>query len=740
MKSRRSSVPTRKLLLQPLEPRLALAGNVTASLIDGRLAIIGDDAANEVFVGDMGGGRFVVRGMTGTTGAPTTINGQSEVVIENVFGDVSVDLGGGNDLFYLVAESDWNGGNPFASTWQSGGFAPLLSSHGYAKVYGELKVNLGNGNDTAVITGSASAGMRIEGGLDDGDDGVFVRTAADRATSAFHLDMGQGNDYAALSMNNIVNLIAVDTLAGNDTLYMKVRTDCDLYVNTGDGDDYLAMQGQFGESGFSGASSPYVNTARNMISVQTGAGNDYLNMEMLVAQDLLVNSGAGQDAIFVQGIAIRNDATVQGGGASGSRITITDYNKRDLGSIDHSGAYLAETYIATQIDGKLTVNFSYDYLDSPGPIADRWYSVTVGVEYANSEHHKRGFVVGEGIHIFGTVESDRFLISPLNTSSLHIDGGWGQDEISGRGIDVAGDVTLLLGDGDDYGLKVSDYTYSAYINDVWTDTRIYTPTHIGGNLRVDLGAGNETNDGGGFIAPTPGTPLPFNPFAVGAGNSGLTTNFVVDGALTVIGGGGEDEFAVVAAKLGSANIQFDGERSNLDMHVFLIDGNLSVSGGAGLDYWLLDAFGVGGDILLSSGGWRDSISLNHQMSLASHANGRLHIDAGSGDDEVEIGLSSTNQMLVRQEVVIEGGEGHDMVTLHNIEATDMLLALMGSGDDRLFFNNVTMGSGLIDGGAGNDRLGGTYTQQTDESKIRRSNFEESNLSRYSEPIVIISFD
>jgi hypothetical protein len=723
--SGRTSLAKRKLLFQPLEPRLLMAGDITATVIDGRLTIIGDDAANEVFVGDLGGGRFALRGITGNTGSPTTINGQADWIAENVSGDVAVDLGGGNDLFYLVADSDWNGGSPFEQTWQQGGFAPLFSNHSYAHVQGQLSVNLGDGNDTAVIAASAADGITIVGGADAGDDGLFVRTHHLRTTKSLEIGLGEGNDYAAVSMNGIADFVAISGGAGNDTLLVKDRTAVSVGVDLGGGDDRLTYQGEYYGTGW-GNSAGAVNNSGRAVEVLGGDGNDLLTVEMIRAGRLTVDAGSGRDSVLVRGIDIRDDVVVRGGGALGSHTTVTDYTKLDGGAIDSTVATANVVYIRTRIGGNLTVNNNYD---APvGNSTNDIYSVFVGATRSFSEG---GFQVGGALRAYGTIFNDNLNVQLVQAGQLAIDAGWGSDAITVRGVNVVGNVSLLLGDGDDRGLIVSDYTRYEYQNNVWTDTKDYTPTHIGGELLVNYGAGDEmsANSHDGDSAS--------DRFMIGASYSGLTRNFVVAGNLQVIGGEGRNQLEIVAATLGSADLRFNGEQSLLEMKVFRVAGNLTVTGAAGHDTWLVNAFGVGGDILLSSGAGQDWILLNQQLHLVSDSQGRLHIDAGSGNDTVEVGgVSSPGNILVRKDVVVETGDGDDRVNL-SINATDMLLTLLGSGDDQLLFREVSMNSALVDGGAGNDRLDGTYGEQVNIEKLRRSNFESGSLTRHTNTVTFL---
>src|SRR5262245_43598107 len=81
----------RTLAVERLEERRLLAGNVTASVVNGNLVVSGDSASNDVVIAQTPSG-IVVLGQPGTT-----INGGASFTAVGVTGDVRVTLGGGND-------------------------------------------------------------------------------------------------------------------------------------------------------------------------------------------------------------------------------------------------------------------------------------------------------------------------------------------------------------------------------------------------------------------------------------------------------------------------------------------------------------------------------------------------------------------------------------------------------------------------------------------------------------------
>ena len=95
-RSRRRVASRSPLLLERLERRLPLAGNVTAQLVGSTLVLTGDAAGNELVVASAAGGRLAVFGNA------TTINGASTTpnpfVTTRAVTSVVANLNAGNDV------------------------------------------------------------------------------------------------------------------------------------------------------------------------------------------------------------------------------------------------------------------------------------------------------------------------------------------------------------------------------------------------------------------------------------------------------------------------------------------------------------------------------------------------------------------------------------------------------------------------------------------------------------------
>ena len=93
----------RKLRLESLENRNLLAGNVTATVVDGNLIIEGDDQDNQIsIVATENRGQYIIRGRASATFGPitTTINGsdaEEGILVTGVKRSVHISMGDGND-------------------------------------------------------------------------------------------------------------------------------------------------------------------------------------------------------------------------------------------------------------------------------------------------------------------------------------------------------------------------------------------------------------------------------------------------------------------------------------------------------------------------------------------------------------------------------------------------------------------------------------------------------------------
>ena len=217
----------KRLRLENLEGRWLMAGDVTASVIHGSLALVGDDLDNFISVtGSATAGEVVVTGLPDSNGVATKIKDAQGVehdslTLEGVTDNIYVNLKGGNDSVSMSA----------------------------LQVAGNVAIREGDGNDTvslgtpvvtpvvrslaasAVSTASVQIGGNLDVHLGDGND-TFTESSVDVMKNEW-LDAGDGND--SLILGAPVMTVSPTTAATADVNIGK-----NLGIYLGDGNNTLA--------------------------------------------------------------------------------------------------------------------------------------------------------------------------------------------------------------------------------------------------------------------------------------------------------------------------------------------------------------------------------------------------------------------------------------------------------------------------------------------------------------------
>lgn len=190
-RTRRCRTATR-CTIEQLERRDLKAGNVSVWVDSaGTLNVRGDGASNGVAIAQVSPTSYMVTGLN-VAGA-TRINGGSRVVVNNVWDDVNVDLGNGDDYLGI-------GGTT------TGAQATLLD---------DLFIAMGAGNDRVDIRGLSNR---------DFNDRMFV-------------DTGSGSDAVSVSQVSCRDLMDVRLGSDNDRLTMSSSSVGRMFADLGAGDD-----------------------------------------------------------------------------------------------------------------------------------------------------------------------------------------------------------------------------------------------------------------------------------------------------------------------------------------------------------------------------------------------------------------------------------------------------------------------------------------------------------------------
>lgn len=160
----RSGTQNRRLVLERLEDRVVLAGNVTATLVDDTLTIVGDQLGNEISI-TQSGTDVVISGLPGTT-----VSGAATIPALDIL-NVLIQLNSGNDNVEVI-DLDLSGN---LSINTANGSDVVTITEGSLILGGDLSIRTGNGNDTVSLAGTIEASnLTIETG--NGDDNVTILT------------------------------------------------------------------------------------------------------------------------------------------------------------------------------------------------------------------------------------------------------------------------------------------------------------------------------------------------------------------------------------------------------------------------------------------------------------------------------------------------------------------------------------------------------------------------------------
>lgn len=202
----------RPLAAESLERRCLLAGNVTATFINGNLQLFGDVKNNALEIRAVGED-LLVQGLD-----TTRINGQAEVVFTGgalVLNDLRAVMGKGHDRLLIsdlaVAGNVQLGQGQVDTLFDAGNDQIVLEN---VLIGGDLRVNAGAGADCVTLDLVAVLETtELRGG--GGSDKLRI---IDSALTQLTLDSGSGNDQVAIDDSVIGSGASIRLGVGDDTL------------------------------------------------------------------------------------------------------------------------------------------------------------------------------------------------------------------------------------------------------------------------------------------------------------------------------------------------------------------------------------------------------------------------------------------------------------------------------------------------------------------------------------------
>ena len=249
-----------RLVLESLEPRWLMAGNVTAYLAldnwgsESVLVVEGDSQSNAIRVVEDTPGQARIEGLDGTT-----VNGMAA---DEVFSSLEtfslaiVDLGNGHDTLTYELGGEF-AGLPFHATNIYTGTGTDTVTVLAKEMTGYTAIDTGPGNDNVTFdmaAGSLIGTLHLKTGT--GDDSVFVRANTEGPPptlfgSFARIETNQGND--TVRFEGVIAVypirLSVDLGSGDDTLIGDPQSDPSwplrVSANGGKGEDAVLNSSYF---------------------------------------------------------------------------------------------------------------------------------------------------------------------------------------------------------------------------------------------------------------------------------------------------------------------------------------------------------------------------------------------------------------------------------------------------------------------------------------------------------------
>jgi hypothetical protein len=260
----------RSMSFERLEDRTMLAGNVAAAIDNsGNLKLTGDANNNIVALSQAANGKWVVKGLLGTT-----INGAAKrsFYVEN---GLKANLGNGNDGIAILKGEFY--GNVCVNTGNGTDGVALVS----LDVGRNLKVNTGNDSD-AVFINNVQVGFMVSP-----ESSTAYGSVPEEGYGKATINTGSGMDISLISKLSAYS-ICIDTGSGLDmTGLISVCADYNLSVNTGSDFDTLGVvKSKAYTANFNGGGDPanLYASAKNSFGSESNNFNAKLNLDAIADQ------------------------------------------------------------------------------------------------------------------------------------------------------------------------------------------------------------------------------------------------------------------------------------------------------------------------------------------------------------------------------------------------------------------------------------------------------------------------
>lgn len=308
----------RNLHLESLEPRAMLAisgGNVKAELFGSTLVLTGDDAGNQVIVASVAGGGVAVGGNN------TTINGSTNpfVTTKKVV-NIVANMNGGNDVIgfgnsaagFAAQLDEYEIIPPFDVVALQNAIDAVDGGASEFAIPGSLTITTAGGGDLVGILGTVGGSVVANLGSAPAegynafiigyDDPPVVSTVRGSVTV-----VGGAQKDAASLLGTVVRGSVVASLGDGDDFFdtseLRVRRDVSVVTAGGDDEVFLHCHDDLPATVVGGT-----------VAVDTGLGDDLIEIESDIGKVLSVVSGGGNDEILVAETSVGINAVINAGG------------------------------------------------------------------------------------------------------------------------------------------------------------------------------------------------------------------------------------------------------------------------------------------------------------------------------------------------------------------------------------------------------------------------------------------
>ena len=638
-------------VMEQIEGRLLLDGNVTAVVAGNTLKITGDNLGNVITLTQNS------NVVTITPDVGTSINGQTAGAIaqfDNSFKQIRISMGDGHDDLTI---------DPIVPE------AFLVGSDGN----GQLKIDMGKGPaDQVTLLGVTSGNVDIRWG-DDGGSLVVGAANPDhavggltdiRTTIAGNLAVrgGKGADSVALAGVAVSQTVKIDLRDGNDSLTLDTYDGSDTDFGVAIGKDLFFSNGGTGADAVQFLDSADVGAIGIAGGVRLNLGQDNSTVvataaaELTVGKDMSIQyAGNGVSTAMINNAAIARDLSIRTGDGTDSvallGIGIGRNARVDMGK--GSSSLLVEQSLSQPLS-------------------------TIGGELR--------IALGD--------DADTGFISEASIGKLRIDTGKGDDQLTIEGTQ-AGEASVSLGDGTntttitgldpdgvdgDPDIQTSVTNRLTVTGGKGNDTVTLAGVSIGNDARVDVRQGNDHvtvdtyNGADADFSTVIGENFVLNNSAQGSdtlsildsGNVGsvvIGTNFSA-----TLGDGSSSVLATSAAALTigeNASLRFLGKGSNqANLTDPTIGGNLDIRTGSGVDTLSLLGLVVGNNATVNTLSGPDTVTIGAGTTHATATiGGRLNVDLGAQDDALALAHATLAG------AVLDGGAGTDTLDLDTMTVT-----------------------------------------------------------------------